>query len=120
MWIFTKYGFYSAVCARKNLKIEGIDESKIMIRSRSKMHLENLIERFTVLEGKIHETLNNDYRYRIFTEKETWGNVLQDIGQELDYDNFKNEVKNHSKDYDYYESLGDVWETMYKLQNNYR
>jgi hypothetical protein len=42
MWIFTKHGFFSAVCARKGDGMHGepVDPERIMVRSRIRGHLE--------------------------------------------------------------------------------
>ena len=46
MWIFTKYGFYSAVCARQGDGRHGqpVDPNRIMVRCRVRQHLETLKE----------------------------------------------------------------------------
>ena len=48
MWIFTKYGFYSAVCARQGdgKKHQPVDPDRIMVRARARQHLDNLVARF--------------------------------------------------------------------------
>jgi len=48
MWIFTKYGFFSAVCAREGSGRHGqpVDPDRIMIRARLLSHLEALLKRF--------------------------------------------------------------------------
>lgn len=42
MWIFTKYGFYSAVCARQGDGSSGqpIDPERLMVRARVRAHLD--------------------------------------------------------------------------------
>jgi hypothetical protein len=51
MWLFTKYGFYSAVCARQGDGSHGqpVDPNRIMVRARMRQHLEALKERFNDL-----------------------------------------------------------------------
>ena len=65
MWIFTRYGFVSAACATK---ADGtIDADQIMLRARSKKHLENLQARFPDTElakAMILDSVGTDYRYR--------------------------------------------------------
>ena len=53
MWIFTKYGFFSAVCARRGDGNHGqpIDSDRIMVRARVRGHLEALMKRFPDLLG---------------------------------------------------------------------
>jgi len=45
MWIFTKYGFFSAVCARKGNGKHGqaVDPNRIMVRA-SEVHLTAIFE----------------------------------------------------------------------------
>jgi hypothetical protein len=53
MWIFTRYGFFSAVCAREGDGAHGrpIDPDRIMVRARLRDHLERLIAAFPELVG---------------------------------------------------------------------
>ncbi len=123
MWVFTKYGFFSAVCARKGSGEHGqpVDPDRIMIRARLRSHLDALLNRFPdVLAGiEIQTFSGTDYAYRIFVAKSVWLDVATAIAAEIDYDNFKAEVARHQgKDGRAYEqSLHDVWEVMYGLQH---
>jgi hypothetical protein len=44
MWIFSKYGFFSAVCARQGDGSHGqpVDPERMMVRARDQGHLEAL------------------------------------------------------------------------------
>ena len=48
MWVFAKYGFYSAVCARAGNGKHGqpVDPDRIMVRGRLHSHLKSLQNRF--------------------------------------------------------------------------
>jgi hypothetical protein len=122
MWVFTKYGFFSAVCARKGNGNYGqpIDPDRIMIRARLRSHLDALLKRFPDLFGEteIQTFAGTDYAFRVFVAKPVWSNVLAALAEETDYDNFKSEVARHlGKDGMAYEkSLHDVWDVMYGLQ----
>ncbi|MHB1423074.1 MAG: hypothetical protein ACYC3I_07745 [Gemmataceae bacterium] len=122
MWLFTKYGFFSAVCAREGDGNHGkdVDPKRIMVRARVRKHLEALLERFPKLLGncQVHEFMGSDYAFRIFVDKPVWSQVLLGLNEELDYDNFKSEVAHfQGRDGDAYErSLHKVWEVMYRLQ----
>ena len=125
MWIFTQYGFFSAVCARKGDGSHGqpVDPDRIMVRARRREHLDRLLARFSDLLGsvQVHESRSTDYRFRVFVDKADWADVLQDLGDELDYDNFKSAVANRltsDTDGDYENALHDVWEVMYGLQRS--
>ena len=91
MWLFTKHGFYSAVCARHGNGKHGqpVDPNRIMVRARLRSHLEALKDRFPDLLGEcdIREFVGTDYAYRIFVDKATWTQVMAGLSDELDYDN---------------------------------
>jgi hypothetical protein len=122
MWIFTKHGFFSAVCARQGGGKHGqpIDPDRIMVRARVRGHLEALMTRFPELLGPcdVTEFAGTDYAFRIFVDKRVWSQVLSGLADETDYDNFKSEVARHQgrAGADYERSLHDVWSVMYRLQ----
>ena len=74
MWIFTKYGFFSAVNARQGDGKYGqlIDPDRIMVRARDRGHLVALKERFPDQLGRcdIHDFAGTDYAFRIFNVME--------------------------------------------------
>lgn len=115
MWIFTKYGFFSTVCAREGdgSRRDPIDESTIAVRARSRHHLQSLLSRFKNELGspEIKTYVGSDYQYRVFVPKENWKTVCDALADELDYDNFKKEVsKSHSGEaFKYCEVLHKVW-----------
>ena len=122
MWIFTKHGFFSAVCARKGDGMRGqpVDPNRIMIRARVSAHLEALKERFPDRLGKsvILESPEADYAYRLLIPKSDWGQVLLDLAEEIDYDNFKSKVANNPEKVGaaYRDSLHEGWSVMNRLQ----
>lgn len=122
MWIFTKYGFFSAVCARQGDGGYGepVDVDRIMVRARLRSHLVALVERFPDLLGgcEVMESAGTDYAFRYFVEKSVWARVLAGLAEETDYDNFKSEVARHqgSAGADYKNALHRVWSVMHSLQ----
>lgn len=122
MWIFTKYGFFSAVCARKGNGRHGepVDPDRIMVRARLRGHLDSLKERFPDLLGdcEILESVGTDYAFRLFVQKAAWAKVVATLAEETDYDNFKNKVKRHQghSGTAYEDSLHEVWSVMGRLQ----
>jgi hypothetical protein len=122
MWVFTKHGFFSAVCARQGNGKHGqpVDPNRIMVRARVRAHLEALKKRFPDLlsQCEIQEFAGTDYAFRIFIPKPRWSQVLSGLADETDYDNFKSEVTRHQgkAGATYERSLHDVWSVMYKLQ----
>jgi hypothetical protein len=122
MWVFTKHGFFSAVCARQGDGKHGepIDPDRIMVRARVRGHLQALKKRFPDLLGQcdIREVAGTDYAFRIFVGKPTWSQVASGLAEETDYGNFKSEVAGHQgRDGAAYErSLHEVWSVMHRLQ----
>jgi hypothetical protein len=92
----------------------------VIVRARLRGHLEGLKLRFPKELGGlgIIETPETDYRYRLFIDKAVWIRVLQFLGEELDYDNFKSKVARNlaAVGGEYERSLHDVWDTMQRLQ----
>ena len=122
MWIFTKHGFFSAVCARQGDGKHGqpVDPDRIMVRARLRNHLEALKKRFPDLLGEceIHESAGTDYAFRLFVQKCAWTHVAAGLAEETDYDNFKSEVARHQgrPGAAYEDSLHKVWSVMHRLQ----
>jgi hypothetical protein len=122
MWIFSRYGFFSADCARQGQGEYGqpVDPDRIMVRARLRAHLENLQQRFPDLLGalEIQQFEGTDYAYRIFIGKTVWAQVMAALADDIDYDNFKSAVARHlgSEGAAYEHALHDVWGTMYGLQ----
>lgn len=122
MWIFTKYGFYSVVCARTGNGHHGqpVDPDRLMVRARLRGHLEALQARFADLlsDCEIQDSAGTDYAFRCFMPKTTWVQVLAGLAAETDYDNFKSAVAQHPgrAGAAYQAALHDVWGVMYELQ----
>lgn len=124
MWLFTKYGFFSAVCARRGggEHNQPVDPDRLMIRGRVRAHLESLKQRFPALLGgcDIREHAGSDYAFRFFVEKHVWVQVVDALAEETDYDNFKDAVARHQgrPGIEYGRALHDVWSVMYRLQED--
>jgi hypothetical protein len=82
VWIYTVDGFYSAVQDRD-------DPSRIMVRARQRVDLETLLKRLDQGDLEILAWTGSDYAYRVFMPREMWLQYLENMGQELDYTNFK-------------------------------
>ena len=120
MWIFTTYGFFSAVCARQGHGSHGqpVNPDRIMVRARVRAHLEALRTRFPDLLGDydIQTTPGADYAFRLFVDKRHWSSVVSQLATELDYDNFKSAVAARNPDTGYERALHEVWSVMHRLQ----
>jgi hypothetical protein len=114
MWIFTRYGFFSAVCGRTNHKVE---TNVIMVRARKQEHLEGLRKRFKLSE-QIAISDKTDYRYRLILNREQWVQIASELAAEVDYGNFKDTVARElPQDQKYNRALHDVWDEMYGIQD---
>ena len=84
MWLFTKYGFYSATMSPVKL-------GHIQIRARVKDDLIRLKTAFEELkQSKIIETKNADYRWRIVMTPSKFTVLTMHLAEDIDYGNFKN------------------------------
>jgi len=116
MWIFTKYGFFSVVCAKD--RKGNSDPNLLMVRARERHHLEDLCFQFE-LKNRIRESKKTDYRYRIIIKKEDWLKVSKALIQDIDYPNFKSEVLSYEQgNTPYQHALHEIWGVMYSLQEN--
>lgn len=118
MWLFTQYGFYSVVCGRDLAGDSSrIDPDTVMVRARSRAHLEALRKRFAPLAAvEIAETTSTDYRFRLLTPKAAWSDVVRELAAEIDYGNFKGRVETSANDPAYAAALHGVWAVMERLQ----
>jgi hypothetical protein len=115
LWIFTTRGFFSIV-EHKN------DPNRVVIRARVRKDIDNikmLFEELGLKASDILESLDSDYRYRIFANRIDWVSVMTQIIADVGYTNFKNAVyetgslaikgKRH-------EAYLDIWAIMHELQ----
>jgi hypothetical protein len=91
-----------------------------MVRARVRNHLEALKNRFpdSLGECPIEAHVGTNYAYRIFVPKSTWAKVAAALTDEIDYGNFKSEVRRHGGKVDeaYEHALHDVWGVMHRIQ----
>lgn len=113
MWIFTKYGFFSAVSGKQ--EDGSIMPDLMVVRARERVHLERLVKRFC-LDAVITTTPNRDYACRIVISKSDWILVMARLAGEIEYDNFKTAVKNYQGPTHYEQVLHHVWDTVGSLQ----
>jgi hypothetical protein len=110
MWLFTKRGFFSAVADHK-------DPDTIWVRGRVRDDVENLagLGRSMGLRiGAVLTSPGRDYRYRVSIPKGEWMVLLARLGLEIDYPNFKSEIR--AEDPERERLYGEVWATMLALQ----
>lgn len=106
MWLFTETGFVSAVADRD-------DSNRILVRARDKMSLQPLVDRYGAkLVAKVGRS---DYPHRVFISRTDFVDWLVELGETLDYDNYKNRAA-RTRGYDFVEPLHDVWAVMHQLE----
>lgn len=105
MWLFTRFGFFSCVN-------EG---TEMIVRSRSRKHLEALQDRWQDLRHHpIEVNAGTDYKYRMRIGMGRWVSLAADLASDVDYQNFKSKVG--TKDAAYAKALMGVWTLMRNLQ----
>lgn len=111
MWLFTKYGFFSAVCAKK--KNGEIDGKRMVIRARVDDHLAYLIDDVfddDMSRPKILSGTGTDYPHRIVISFKEWNRLCWNLSQDVDYTNFKDAARKfHHVDLEYAPWLNEIW-----------
>lgn len=82
MWICSKFGFYSIV----------FKEGSYQVRAREKKDLENLIAVCGFHGKDVYEFQMSDYQYRICLNKNELFVVMEMLGDNIDYSNFKDMI----------------------------
>lgn len=106
MWIFTKRGFYSIVQKR---------DGEFHIRARIKRDLENL-KNLAQLKQKLITTKDADYRYRLVVGAEEVARVMERLGADIDYSNFKSKIASDPEQREKLGAYHDIWSAMYGVQ----
>ena len=121
MWLFTKYGFFSVVAAKKpdgKTLSSKLDPTQLMVRARVRQHLVNLQMRFASLRDlAVLEDEGADYRFRLVVPKADWAMINRELADEIDYGNFKGLCERSDiVDRQYTSALHAVWDIHRKLQ----
>lgn len=101
MWLITPQGFLSIVSKAP----AGPDE--LLVRGRMAGHITAIFP-----EAKVFESDGTDYRYRAVVSRDDVALALVNLAYSIDYDNFKNEVKEKR----FHDALMGVWSTLARLQ----
>lgn len=112
MWIFTNYGFVSAVQHNKKKDV-------LLVRAREPGALEAFAKRHG-LKAKVERTPVADYLYRAEFNKDRFAEAVADEVRRIDYGNFKNSFRaavpeNTTASH---WALMDVWRVMRDLQQD--
>jgi hypothetical protein len=101
MWIFLNNSFLSIVQHRDK-------PDHKMVRARLRGDIDNVFP-----DAEVVRTPQADYLYRATIPTSEVSAVLAKQIEEIDYDNFKNSVKDFGRARNY----GEVWRLMYDYQN---
>ena len=113
MWIHSSIGFFSAVR-------DHFHAGHVLVRARFQEDIERLADmvaqpEFAGAVPKIERTPDRDYLFRISIGNLTWGHVLQRLGEEITYTNFKSSVHGDRVRDDAY---AECWRQMRKAQQH--
>jgi hypothetical protein len=93
MWLITIDGFYSVVVHRDN------PANWKLVRARAKKDLVKLLARIDLAysddseaHGNIREVRPSDYEFRVWVRSDVMAQMMYDMVDEIDYDNFKSAV----------------------------
>jgi len=107
MWLATKHGFYSIV--KK--------EDGFHVRARIKKDLENLLKECRYPRLIIQEDDRADYRFRVIISKIGIERIFKVLGESIDYDNFKNKIRDTEDQFDKMLPYGTIWLSMAFMQD---
>ena len=112
MWIFTNYGFVSAVQHNKKKDV-------LLVRAREPGVLEAFAERHGI-KVKVERTPVADYLYRAEFNRDRFAEAVADEARRIDYGNFKNSFRAavpENTTASHWALMG-VWRVMRDLQQN--
>jgi 8-oxo-dGTP pyrophosphatase MutT (NUDIX family) len=109
MWLFTTFGFFSIV--RKD------QDNELTIRGRTHGDLVRLITTYLPDLGEPVEHQGSDYPWRVRCQADQIAKIVEQLTQEIEYDNFKNEVSDilgcaRARRY------GTVWQALYGMADD--
>lgn len=124
MWLFTRWGFYSITCARQGDDASTgneIDAHSLVIEAFNEQHLTALKSHLPDLIGNclIKEVAESEFRFHMIVDKNIWSQVMLSLSQELNYDDFREEmVQKHSMDDPaYLKVITDIEQFVAKIQS---
>lgn len=103
MWIMLNKSFLSVVADRD-------DKDNLLVRARLAGHIESVFP-----EAKIFSRVGSDYLYRAILPRSEVAAVIANNIENINYDNFKNSVKNKVL----HDAFIDIWGIMYRLQERF-
>src|SRR6266511_3910460 len=102
MWLMTNFGAFSVVRAQE-------DPEWMVVRARRRRDLMRLRRRYLPELGRIYSTPHRDYQFRAFCTPSHCAEAMSKVALDIDYDNFKDSVKDHKL----HEAYSDIWYTLW-------
>lgn len=104
MWLFTKNGYYSIV------QDSYCKHDEVVIRARVEKDLIDLMKEASI-NYALTKTPYADYKFRIIIKKEDLKKFINDYIDKLDYNNFKNSIKDKRRSRYY----GNIWAELFEM-----
>ncbi len=123
MWLFTRWGFFNVASARQGdgSHDNEIDSHSLVIGAVESDHLEALKAHLPDLIGNcfLKEVAESAFKAQMIVDKNIWSQVMLSLSQELNYDDFREEiVKTHSMDDpSYLKTITDIEEFISKIRS---
>jgi len=108
MWTMTNFGMFSATLRDERYIPKG-DTQLLQIRARRAQDLRTLKERYLPEASDIVRLQHADYEFRVFCSHDEWALALARMAQDVDYQNFKNSVRDRQLHNAYLR----VWNALY-------
>lgn len=121
MWLaLPKVGWLSIVAARTSAQPGApVDSKRLMVRARSRKHLENFCASHPRLAGlAILETPNGDYPFRVIAPKQAVAAALAALTKSVNYTNVKGEAARNADVVgdEFIDAMHDTWSAMLRIQ----
>lgn len=113
MWVFSTAGFFS-------ITVSSDDPTKMQVRARERVDLENFIAAAEVDGAEIIETPRADYQFRVILEPADAVNGIAILAAQIDYTNFKGAVAATPSQRHKEHGLHDIWAVHRRWQGRWR
>lgn len=125
MWIaFPTVGWLSIVAARKGPEPgQPVDSKRLMVRARSRKHLENFCASHPRLAGlEVLSTTGGDYPFRVIAPKLAVAAALAALVKSVTYTNVKGEAARNAGKVgeEFIDAMHDVWAAMRRIERGRR
>jgi hypothetical protein len=109
MWVFTKFGFLSAVAKPED------GPNRLTVRARKREHLEAFRREYCPRMDSPMRMPMADYRWHAKVNKKAFARAMSEAALDIDYVNFKDQAK-ATAGAEFAQRCGQVWNVLYQLQ----